>query len=109
MTGVVPIILRWTFCAFSFYISTEVLLIQFTFVWRRGGSPYVRILFLGARYAALASAIFYSIPVRRAKLARAFSLHKNWGSWFGRFGIGSSYPEPGYNVAGCDHYHMFGT
>jgi len=35
---------------------------EFTFVWRRGGSPYVRILFLGARYAALASAIFYSIP-----------------------------------------------
>ena len=43
---------------------------QLDFVWHRGRNRYVQILFLGARYAALASGILYWFLVRPAKLAR---------------------------------------
>jgi len=42
---------------------------QLAFVWHRGRNLYVQILFLGARYAALACAILYWFLVRQAKLA----------------------------------------
>ena len=37
---------------------------QSTFVWRRGRNVYVRVLFVGARYTALACALLYWFPVR---------------------------------------------
>jgi hypothetical protein len=42
-----------------------------TFVWHRRGNPYVRVLFMGARYTAFGSAIVYLLPVRADKSARA--------------------------------------
>jgi hypothetical protein len=42
-----------------------------TFVWQRRGNPYVRVLFMGARYTAIASAMVYLFPVRADKSARA--------------------------------------
>jgi len=46
---------------------------ELTFVWRRGGSLYVRVLFVGARYTALACALLYWFPARLV-LAKVYNV-----------------------------------